>query len=158
MADEILLTQEGSDKLAAELKELKTVKRPAIADAIREAKAHGDLRENAAYHEAKLNQQRNDGRINELEKVLLRAKIVERPDDADAAVAHLGSTVKLKDLGYDELMTIKLVGAFEADPANDKISISSPLGIAILGKAIGDEIEITAPGGIQKYQVLEVSG
>lgn len=157
MSGEILLTKEGYEKLAAELAELKGPRRQAIADAIREAKAHGDLRENAAYHEAKLNQSRNEGRIQDLDKVLLMAQVVERPEHA-GEMAHLGSQVTLFDLQFEEELEITLVGSFEADPANDMVSISSPLGSAVLGKVIGDELEVEAPRGTQKYKILGISG
>lgn len=153
MSDPIFLTREGHEKLTAELKELRGEARQRIADAIREAKAHGDLKENAAYHEAKLNQSRNEGRVKDLERVLEIAQVVDRPEGA-GDTAHLGSKVVLKDLVWDEELTIKLVGAFEADPANDLISITSPLGVAILGKSAGDELEVNAPGGVQRYQIL----
>ncbi|MBX3118819.1 MAG: transcription elongation factor GreA [Fimbriimonadaceae bacterium] len=156
MAHEVLLTPAGYDKIKKELDELKTVVRPNIADAIREAKSHGDLRENAAYHEAKLNQQRNDGRIADLEKVLQIAKIVERPEGA-GDMAHLGSQVTLLDLEFGDELTITLVGNFEADPANDMISIASPLGEAILGKSEGDEVSYTAPAGEVRYRIKSVS-
>lgn len=155
MANDILLTKEGYEKLKKELEELKGPVRMRIADNIREAKAHGDLRENAAYHEAKLNQSRNEGRIADLEKVLQIAKVVERPAGA-GETAHLGSVIDLKDLEWDDEMTIKLVGSFEADPANDLISITSPLGGGVLGKSVGEEFEVDAPAGKQRYKVLAV--
>lgn len=157
MANEILLTKEGYAKLQKELDELKGPVRMRIAEAIREAKAHGDLRENAAYHEAKLNQSRNEGRILDLEKVLQLAKIVERPEGA-GETAHLGSSITLKDLEWGDELTIQLVGSFEADPANDLISIASPLGAGVLGKAVGEEFEVDAPAGKQSYKILSIGG
>lgn len=156
MAKEIQFTKEGFEKLKAELDELKGRTRREIADAIREAKSHGDLRENAAYHEAKLNQRRLDSRIAELEKALQLAKIVERPETSGDS-AQLGSKVRLLDREFDDELEVKLVGAFEADPAQDLISISSPLGEAILGRFVGDEVEVEAPGGITRYQVLHIT-
>lgn len=153
MANEILVTQEGLAKMKAELEALKGPERQRIAEAIRDAKSHGDLRENAAYHEAKLNQTRLEKRIAELEKAVLTAKIVER---SEAGGAHLGSSIKLLDLEFDDELTVKLVGAFEADPSRDLISISSPLGEALLHKNEGDEITVSAPGGEQRYRVLAV--
>lgn len=157
MPNEILLTREGFEKLKKELEELKGPGRMRVADAIREAKSHGDLRENAAYHEARLNQTRLDSRIADLEKVLQSAKIVERPKGQSGAVAHLGSKVKLLDIDFDDELTVSLVGSFEADPASNMISISSPLGSALIGKAAGDELSVDAPGGTQTYRVLEVT-
>lgn len=156
MANEVLLTPAGFEKLKRELEDLKGRVRMQVAEAIREAKSHGDLRENAAYHEAKLNQTRLDSRIAELEKVLQTAKIVERPDGA-GDTAHLGSKVKLLDKEFDDEIMVTIVGSFEADPTKDLISITSPLGAALIGKSTGDEVSIDTPGGMQDYRVLEVS-
>lgn len=155
MAQEILLTRNGHEKLSKELAQLKGPARFAIADAIREAKSHGDLKENAAYHEAKLNQSRLEGRIADLEKVLQIAQIVDRPASAGAE-AQLGSRVKLKDLQWDDELEIELVGSYEADPANDLISLTSPLGAAVIGREVGDEFDVDAPAGRQRYKVLDV--
>ena len=156
MANEVLLTKSGFDKLQKELDDLRGPTRQRVAEAIREAKSHGDLRENAAYHEAKLNQTRLEGRIADLEKVLKVAKIVERPDHA-GETAHLGSIVKLKDLKWGDELTVSLVGSFEADPEKDMISITSPLGESLIGKQVDDEFEVEAPSGTQHYRVLSVS-
>lgn len=155
MANEILVTREGLEKLKHELEDLKGPTRMRIAEAIREAKSHGDLKENAAYHEAKLNQTRMESRIAELEKVVQMAKVVEAPK-GDGHGAQLGSRINLLELEFDEEFTVKLVGAFEADPANDLISIISPLGEVLLGKLPGSEIEVTAPGGTQRYRVVSI--
>ncbi len=157
MSDDVLLTKEGFEKLTAELEQLKTVARQKVSDAIREARSHGDLKENAAYHEAKLNQQRLDGRISRLEHVLQVAEIVERPSDSDNA-ANIGVTVTVKDLGFGDEIKMTLVGAFEADPSNGLISITSPLGSALVGKEIGEEFEYEAPAGVQRYKVLSIDG
>ena len=157
MSDDVLRTKEGFEKLTAELEQLKTVERQKVSDAIREARSHGDLKENAAYHEAKLNQQRLDGRISRLEHVLQVAEIVERPSDSDNA-ANIGVTVTVKDLGFGDEIKMTLVGAFEADPSNGLISITSPLGSALVGKEIGEEFEYEAPAGIQRYKVLSIDG
>ncbi len=156
MANEILMTKEGYEKLKLELEELKGPRRGLIAEAIREAKSHGDLKENAAYHEAKLNQSRIEGRIAELDKTLLMAKIVVASTE-EGAGAQLGQKIKLFDLVWEEDLMVKLVGSFEADPANDLISITSPLGAGILGKQIDDEFEVDAPSGKQRYRVLEIN-
>jgi transcription elongation factor GreA len=156
MGNDILLSKEGYEKLKAELEELRGPVRQRIADAIREAKSHGDLKENAAYHEAKLNQQRNESRIGELERALQVAKIIERPHGAREE-AHLGSRVKLRDKTYRDELVILLVGSFEADPLEDKISITSPLGVALMGKTVGDHIEVEAPAGLLCYEILEIT-
>lgn len=155
MAGEILLTQEGYDRLKAELENLKGPVRMELAEAIREAKSHGDLRENAAYHEAKLNQSRVEGRLADLEKMLERAKIVERGDH-NGSIADLGSKVTLFDFHFEEELVITLVGSFEADPTRDLISITSPLGEGVFGKSVEDEFEVEAPAGTQKYKVVRV--
>lgn len=155
MANEIYLTKEGYEKLKRELEELKGPVRRRIADAIREAKSHGDLRENAAYHEAKLNQTRLESRIADLEKSLLMAKIVEKVEDASKG-AQLGSKVTLHDKEFDEEFTIELVGSLEADPSQDLISISSPLGEALLGKDVGAEVAVEAPGGVHHYRIVRI--
>jgi len=157
MSNEVLLTKEGHAKLTEELEYLKRVEKQKVADNIREAKSHGDLKENAAYHEAKLNQQRLEGRIADLEQVLQIATIVERPHHS-GNVAHLGSTVTVKDLTWNDEIQMKLVGGFEADPSQDLISITSPLGSALIGKEVGDEFEYEAPAGIQKYKVVSIDG
>lgn len=154
MSNEVLLSVEGFEKLKKELEELKSIERQKVADNIREAKSHGDLRENAMYHEAKLNQTRLEARISELERVLQFAKVVEHVEDAD--VASLGKTVTLMDLEYLDEMQIVLVGAFEADPMHGKVSITSPLGAAVMDKRIGDEVDVEAPAGTQRYQILAI--
>ncbi|RYG36861.1 transcription elongation factor GreA [bacterium] len=156
MAKAIQFTQEGFDKLKAELDELRGPGRAKIADAIREAKSHGDLKENAAYHEAKLNQSRLDGRIADLEKALQNAHIIERPVSAGEN-AHLGSKVLMKDLEFEDEIEITIVGGFEADPSQGMISMNSPLGEALLGKSVGDKIEVEAPAGVQEYEILSIS-
>ncbi len=152
MANGTQLTKEGYEKLKKELEELQGPVRLTIAEAIREAKSHGDLRENAAYHEAKLNQTRLEHRISELEKTLRSAKIVERPE-GQADSIQLGSKIVLYDEEFDEDMEVTLVGAFEADPANGLVSISSPLGEGLVGKVTGDAIEVSTPGGVNKYVI-----
>lgn len=152
MANPVLLTPAGYQRLKEELDELKTRGRSEIAEAIREAKSHGDLRENAAYHEAKLNKDRLEQRVQELEKMLLFAKIVERPEESHN-VAHLGSKVTLKDLEWGDTLVVTLVGSYEADPAHNKISITSPLGSALLDKEVGQEAEVETPAGAQKYRI-----
>jgi transcription elongation factor GreA len=155
MAHDIFLTKSGVEKLTGELAQLKGPRRAAIAEAIREARGHGDLKENAAYHEAKLNQSRLEGRIKDLEKILEVAKIVERPESA-GDMAHLGSRVVLHDYKWDEEIIVHLVGSFEADPGSGLVSIDSPLGAALIGAHVDLEIEVVAPGGTQKYRIKQI--
>lgn len=155
MTNQILLTKTGYEKLQKELEELRGPVRQNIADHIREAKSHGDLKENAAYHEAKLNQKRLESRIADIEKVLQIAKIVERPESSEL-IAHLGSKVQVQELATGYEMEVTLVGSFESDPLNDLISITSPLGSSLLGKVVGDEFEVEAPAGKQGYKIIEI--
>ena len=154
MANEFLVSADGLEKMREELKELKGPVRHKIADAIREAKAHGDLRENAAYHEARLNQRRLEARIADLEKAVLLAKVVEPKGPAGGA--QLGSVVTIQDAEFGEEFEVRLVGSFEADPANDLISISSPLGEALLGKVLGDVVDVESPDGTNRYEIKRV--
>lgn len=156
MSKDILLSQDGYDKVKLELEQLRGPERQRIADNLREAKSHGDLRENAMYHEAKLNQTRLEARIAELERTIQMAKIVDRAHIQEDT-AHLGSKVTLLDLEWSDEFTITLVGDFEADPANDLISITSPLGREVVEKKEGDEIEVEAPAGTQRYRIVAVS-
>lgn len=155
MANDILLTRQGYEKLQKELEDLKGPTRMRVAEAIREAKAHGDLRENAAYHEAKLNQTRLESRIAELEKTLQIAKVVDR-DPAREGYADLGSKIKLLDVDFDDEFEVQLVGDFEGDPDNNFVSISSPLGSALSGKQKGETVKVIAPAGEQIYKILSV--
>lgn len=154
MSSDYMLTPDAHAKLKSELEKLKGKERQRIAEAIREAKAHGDLRENAAYHEAKLNQSRLESRIADLEKSLQLAKIIEH--DHEAEHARLGVKVVLEDLEFGDTLEIRLVSSYEADPANDLISISSPLGAALVGKERGDEVDVETPGGAQRYRITHV--
>jgi transcription elongation factor GreA len=154
MSNDLLFTAEGLEKIRKELEQLKGPERARIADNIREAKSHGDLRENAMYHEAKLNQRRLESRIAELERVVQYARIIET--SAEEGKATLNCRVTLEDLEFGDTLTIELVGAFEADPINDKISIASPLGAAVLDRAVGDEIVVDAPAGEQRYKILNI--
>jgi transcription elongation factor GreA len=153
MANEILVTAEGLARLKAELEELKGPNRMRVAEAIREAKAHGDLKENAAYHEAKLNQSRLEARIAELDKAVQLAKVIA-PNSTDGA--YLGNKISLLDLEFGDEFSVTLVGAFEADATKDLISIGAPLGEALVGKHVGDEIEVKSPNGINRYRITSM--
>ena len=150
------LTQEGYEKLVSELEHLKQVKRKEISSQIEHARSLGDLKENAEYHAAKEAMGHNEARINELEDKLTRVEII---DDAkiDASKAYIGATVTLLDLESEDTVEYKLVDTDEANPAEGLISITSPVGKALLGHAIGDEIVISAPAGDLKYKVTAIS-
>lgn len=152
---EILITPDGYERLKRELEELKTVKRREVVERIKAARALGDLSENFDYQDAKRQQAFLEGRIKDLETVLSRAKVVHRPDNA-GEVVHLGSKVTLHDLATNKERTITLVGSFEADPLQDLISILSPLGEAVLGKTVGEEVAVNTPKGVMRYRIVRI--
>lgn len=156
MSDIEWLTQEGYDKLRAELDELKNVKRPEMSRMLERARAHGDISENAEYDAAKHQQGLLEGRIATIENKLVRARIFE-PGASGDGKAYLGCCVKLKDLARGDEFEYHLVGADEGDAAAGKISIASPVGKALLGLAVGDVAEIQVPAGALQYEVLSVT-
>lgn len=153
---EVLLTPEGLAKLEKELERLKTVRRREVAARIREALEFGDISENSEYDDAKNEQAFLEGRIIELEKLLRNAKVIDGSDGQDGVVG-LGSRVRLKDLEFGDEFEYMVVGSAEADPMNNRISNESPVGEAIMGKGPGTIVEVRAPDGILKYEILEVS-
>ncbi len=154
--DELLLTKDGLEKLENELSHLKTVKRKEIADRIKEAISYGDITDNAEYEDAKNEQAFIEGRIITLEKMLRRARLLEKSEDEDHHVS-LGSTVKLKDMDLNDVYEYTIVSTAEADPNHKKISNESPVGKAIIGHTIGDEIEVKVPAGTFKYRIEAVN-
>ncbi len=150
------LTLTGVEKLRAELQELKTVQRPAIIRAIAEARAHGDLSENAEYAAAKERQSFIEGRIAELESKLANAQIIDPAQITADGRCVFGATVKLEDAGSGEVVKYQIVGDDEADIKQGKISISSPIARALIGKYAGDTAEVKAPGGVREYEILDV--
>jgi len=150
------MTREGNERLKEELDRLKRVERPAITRAIAEARAHGDLSENAEYEAAKERQSFIEGRIAELESKLGNAQIIEPAHlDADGRCVF-GATVELEDMSNGEVVTYQLVGEDEADIKRGKLSITSPIGRALVGKYSGDVAEVQAPGGLRSYEILDV--
>ncbi len=150
------MTKAGAEKLRAELNELKTVKRPAIIAAISEARAHGDLKENAEYHAAREQQGFIEGRIKDIEGKLSHAQVIDVASlDAGGKVVF-GATVLLLDLNTDEEKTYQIVGVDEADLKHGKISVTSPVARALIGKMEGDEVALEAPGGTHEFEILEV--
>ena len=150
------LTTQGSQKLRAELQKLKSVERPRIINAIAEARAHGDLKENAEYHAAKEEQGFTEGRIAAIEQCLGEAEIIDvtRLDTGGRVV--FGATLELYDMGADAQVNYQIVGEMEADISSGLISISSPIARALIGKHEGDEISFDAPGGAREYEIISV--
>ncbi len=154
MAEEpILLTPEGRERLRAELEHLRTVRRPQLADQLREAIDEGDLTENAGYENAKHEQSFVEGRIVTLETLLTRAVVVEGARGSDRVT--FGSTVTVMERGGRE-ESFRIVGFAEADPDNGRISNESPLGGALLDHKVGDEVTVEAPDGVLYFEILDI--
>jgi len=152
----IPLTVRGSERLKAELHHLKTVERPAVINAIAEARAQGDLSENAEYDAAKEKQGFLEGRIAELESKLSNAQIIDPTElDAEGRVVF-GATVDLEDLESGKTVTYQVVGDTEADIRSNLISVSSPIARALIGKSVGDVAEVQAPSGLREYAILDI--
>ncbi|MDH3309689.1 MAG: transcription elongation factor GreA [Gammaproteobacteria bacterium] len=150
------MTVVGAEKLKNELQRLKTVERPRIIQAIAEARSHGDLSENAEYHAAKEQQGFMEGRIAELEQKLSTAQIIDpKTVNANGRVVF-GATLNLKDEQEGLEVTYQIVGDHEADIALGMISISSPIARALIGKELGDVVEVQVPGGVRSYEILEI--
>lgn len=154
--EEIILTRDGLEKIEKELGFLKSVKRKEIAGRIKQAISYGDITDNSEYEDAKNEQAFVEGRIATLEKLLRHARILEKTDAGNGFVT-LGSTVQIKDLELGQDYTYTVVGTAEADPSNSKISNESPVGKAILGLSVGDEVEVKVPAGSVKYKIIEIS-
>ncbi|MEK0428008.1 MAG: transcription elongation factor GreA [Pseudomonadota bacterium] len=156
MMSTVPITVHGAQLLKDELQRLKHVERPAVINAISEARAQGDLSENAEYDAAKERQSFIEGRIAELEGKLSAAQIIDpKLLDADGRVVF-AATVTLEDLESGDNVTYQIVGDDEADLKQSKISISSPIARALIGKYAGDEVEVQAPGGVRGYEIIEV--
>ncbi len=154
--EKIPMTAEGFAALEEELKTLKGTERPAIIKAIATAREHGDLKENAEYHAARERQSFIEGRIAELEGVISHVEVID-PATMTGTVVRFGANVLVYDEDADEEVTYRIVGSHEADLAQKRISITAPLARALLGKTIGDVVEVTTPGGTKSYEVCDVS-
>ncbi|MFA6350242.1 MAG: transcription elongation factor GreA [Candidatus Omnitrophota bacterium] len=150
------LTKKGHQKLVEELEYLRTTKRRALSKAIGEARAHGDISENAEYDAAKDAQGMNEKRIHELEQKLSSCRILD-DEDIPSDEVLLGACVKLEDTGSGEIMEYTLVSEDEADYESNRISVTSPVGKGLLNHKVGDIAEINVPAGVLKYKVLEIS-
>ena len=155
MAKSIQLTKEGLEKLKNELEHLKTVGRTDIAEKIRVARGYGDLSENSEYDEAKNEQAKIEARIIELEKMLENVVLIEEDIDTDAVT--IGVTVTVFDVEFEEELTYRVVGSAEADPMNGLISDDSPVGKALLGSKVGDEVLAETPMGELKFKIMGIS-
>ncbi len=149
------MTAEGYSSLDEELKRLKTLERPAVIAAISEARAHGDLSENAEYHAAKERQGWIEGRIAEIEDKISRAQVID-VSKLSGDTVKFGATVSLVDEDTEEDARYQVVGDHEADVRSGRISLSSPLSRAMIGKAVGDVVEVSTPGGIKAYEITKV--
>ena len=154
--NKVPLTVRGAEKLQAELKQLKTVDRPRIVQAIADAREHGDLKENAEYHAAREQQSFCEGRIKEIEAKLSNATIIDVTTLNAEGKVVFGATVDLADEESGEEVTYQIVGEDEADIKNNMISISSPIARALIGKQEGDVAEVQTPGGVRSLEVVEV--
>lgn len=152
---ETLLTIGGLQKLEEELDHLKSVKRREVAERIKVAISYGDISENSEYDDAKNEQAFIEGRIITLEKMLRNARIISESDLSTGAVS-IGNCVVIKDIEYGDVMEYTIVGTAEADPTENKISNESPVGRALLGRVIGDKIEVNVPAGTIEYEILEI--
>lgn len=152
---DVILTQEGFDRLEKELEYLRTEKRAEIADRIKVALGFGDLSENSEYDEAKNAQAENEVRIAELENKLRHAKIIDEKE-IDTETVQIGNIVKVLDMEFDEKIEYTIVGSTEVDLASNKISNESPLGSALLGARKNEVVEVNAPAGIIKYKILAI--
>ena len=150
------ITSQGLEKLKKELKELKNVKRPKIVEAIAEARAHGDLKENAEYHAAKEQQSHSEGRIQEINDVIARANIIDVTKLSNSGKIIFGSTIKLLNIDTNEKKTYKIVGKDEADINKNLIYFKSPIGKGLIGKNLNSIVEIQTPAGKKTYEVKDV--
>ncbi len=156
MMDKVPMTANGHAALLDEVKHLKTVERPRIILAIQEARAHGDLSENAEYHAAKEQQAYMEARVAELEDKLSRAEIID-VSKLSGDTVKFGAIVTVVDEDTDEEAAYQIVGEFEADVKQGRISITSPIARALIGKGVGDTVEVNTPGGGKSYEILKVS-
>ena len=153
--DKLPMTSRGLNRLQEELKTLKSVERPQVIRALEEARAHGDLSENAEYHAAKERQAFIEGRVAELEDKIARAEVID-VSKLSGSIVRFGATVTLVDEDTDEKATYQIVGADEGDIAKGLLSITAPLARALIGKQAGESVEVTTPAGSKSYEILGV--
>ena len=150
------ITSQGIEKVKKELEELKNIKRPKIVEAIAEARAHGDLKENAEYHAAKEQQSHNEGRIQQINDIIARANVIDITKIINEGKIIFGSTVYLENLDTNEKINYKIVGKDEANLKNKLIYFQSPIGKGLIGKNRNDLVKITTPAGVKNFEIKEV--
>jgi len=156
MVARVPMTVNGAERLREELEHLKRVERPRISKAIAEARAHGDLKENAEYHAAREQQSFAEGRINDIEAKLSAAQIIDVTAIAATGKVIFGTTVKILNLDTEETVTWQIVGEDEASVRDNRISVTSPMARALVGKSVGDVVVVRTPGGDAEYEIEEV--
>jgi transcription elongation factor GreA len=156
MADnELVLTREGMEQLKLELDDLKNVQRKELAARLKLALSYGDLKENSEYHSAKNDQAFLETRIKQLTQMINTARVADL-DSLDTSKVHVGSVVTLNDIEFSERLEYRVVGPAEADVLDNKISYESPLGQSLMGKSVGDVIQVVAPAGVIQYELLDI--
>ena len=150
------MTKVGAEKLREQLHKFKTVDRPRITTAIAEARAHGDLSENAEYHAAREQQSFMEGRINKIESTLADAQIINVKEINETDKVVFGATISILNLKSDEEVTYQIVGELEADINTGLISIASPIARSLIGKQVGDIVDVNAPSGVIEYEIIQV--
>ncbi|MBW1997138.1 MAG: transcription elongation factor GreA [Deltaproteobacteria bacterium] len=153
--ERIPTTKEGLEKLKEELERLEKVEKPENIKAIEEARSHGDISENAEFHAAKEKQSFLEGKINELKRIIGSSEIID-VEDGPADRVVFGKIVLLYDIQEDREVSYRLVGPYESDPEKGKVSVTSPLGRALIGREVGDEIKVRTPAGIKEFEILEI--
>jgi transcription elongation factor GreA len=153
--DKVPMTPQGHATMFEELKRLKEIERPKISHEIGVAREHGDLRENAEYHAAKDKQGMIEARINELEDKLSRAEVID-PSKLGGHTVKFGAHVQLEDVDSGKIVEYRIVGPDEADIGAGSISVTSPVARALIGREVGDEVKVRAPGGVKTYEILEI--
>lgn len=154
--EKVPMTPQGHQVLMDELRNLREVERPRIIEDLAEARSHGDLKENAEYHAARERQSFNEGRIQELESVLTRVEVIDYTKFSNDIV-RFGATVHVYDEQTEQTCTYKIVGHYEADITQNKLSLQAPLSRALISKAKGDVSHVSTPGGQKTYEILEIS-
>ena len=154
--DKLPITKAGEQELAERLRQLKTIDRPEISQAIAEARAHGDLKENAEYHAAKEQQGFIEAKIQEIEHALANAQVIDVRDIPETGRVVFGSTIDLYDITNDKPITYKIVGNLESKPEEGLISIKTPIAQGLMGKNVGDEVSISTPSGVIDFEIEKV--